>query len=202
MIPVWYHFIQTESLKEYAFMKQSLLDQGFVIESVTMDGKRGLYGLFADTPVQMCHFHQKAIVTRYLTRKPKMAASLDLQRIVSYLGKVTACRFQYLLAAWYHRHAAFINEKVEDDSKRGWHYKHKRLRSAYRSLQSNLKYLFTYRYYPELEIHHTTNALDGGLFAPMKMLLKIHRGIGIDMKQKLIMDYMEKLMKKQPGNPL
>jgi len=32
----------------------------------------------------------------------------------------------------------------------------------------------------------------------MKMLLKIHRGIGIDMKQKLIMDYMEKLMKKQP----
>jgi hypothetical protein len=34
------------------------------------------------------------------------------------------------------------------------------------------------------------------------MLLKIHRGIGIDMKKKLIMDYMEKLMKKQPGNPL
>jgi hypothetical protein len=103
-----------------------------------------------------------------------------------------------MLAAWYHRHAVFINEKVEDDSKRGWHYKHKRLWSAYRSLQSNLKYLFTYRYYPELKIHHTTNALDGGLFSPMKMLLKIHRGIGIDMKQKLIMDYMEKLMKKQP----
>jgi hypothetical protein len=39
-------------------------------------------------------------------------------------------------------------------------------------------------------------------FAPMKMLLKIHRGIGIDMKQKLIMDYMEKMMKKQPENPL
>ncbi len=195
MKPVWYHFIQTESLKEYAVMKQSLLAQGFMIQAVTMDGKRGLYGLFADIPVQMCHFHQQAIITRYLTRKPKMEASIDLKRVSSYLGCVTACRFQYLLAAWYHRHNNFINEKVEDDSKRGWHYKHKRLRSAYRSLQNNFKYLFTCRYYPELKIHNTTNALDGGLFAPMKMLLKIHRGISIEMKKKLITDYLQNLMK-------
>ena len=195
MQPVWYHFIQTESLKEYAVMKQSLLAQGFKIQAVTMDGKRGLYALFADIPVQMCHFHQKAIITRYLTRKPKMQASIDLKKVVSYLGKVSACRFHYMLAAWYQRHEAFINEKVEDDSKRGWHYKHKRLRSAYRSLKSNFKYLFTYKYHPELKIHNTTNTLDGGLFAPMKMLLKIHRGIGIDMKKKLIRDYLGKQLK-------
>jgi len=53
----------------------------------------------------------------------------------------------------------------------------------------------TYRYCSELKIHHTTNALDGGLFAPMKMLLKIHRGISIEMKKKLITDYLQNLMK-------
>ena len=40
-------------------------------------------------------------------------------------------------------------------------------------------------------MQNTTNSLAGGLFAPMKMLLKIHRGIGIEMKKKLIIDYLE-----------
>jgi hypothetical protein len=68
-----------------------------------------------------------------------------------------------------------------------WHYKHRRLRSAYRSLKSNLPYLFTYKNYSELKILNTTNHLDGGLFA----LMKIHRGIGIEMKKKLVVDYLE-----------
>jgi len=37
--------------------------------------------------------------------------------------------------------------------------------------------------------------LDGGLFSPMKMLLNVHRGIGIKMKKKLITDYLENLKK-------
>ena len=139
----------------------------------------------------MCHFHQQAIVTRYLTRKPKLQAAVDLKRIVSCLGKTTECRFRYLLAAWYHRHKCFYEEKVDDESKRGWHYKHKRLRSAYRSLQRNLPYLFTYQKYLDLHIPNTTNHLDGGCFSPLKDLLKIHRGIGIEMKKKLIIDFLE-----------
>ena len=31
-----------------------------------------------DIPVQMCNFHQVAIVRRYLTKKPKMQASKEL----------------------------------------------------------------------------------------------------------------------------
>ena len=75
-----------------------------------------------------------------------------------------------------------------------WNYTHKRLRSAYRSLKTNLSYLFTYKNYLELNIPNTTNSLDGGLFSPMKMLLKIHRGIGIEMKKKLIVHYLENLV--------
>jgi hypothetical protein len=200
--PVWYHFIQTESRKEYQRMLQALLFQGFTILSVTMDGKRGLYGLFGAYPVQMCHFHQQAIVTRYLTRNPQYKASMDLKRIASYLGRCTRRRFERLLCAWHTRHHHFLDEKVPDDSPRGWHYKHKRLRSAFRSLKTHLPYLFTYQNDPELRIHNTTNALDGGLFSPLKTLLGIHKGIGVDMQKKIIADYMAKLMKKQPGFPL
>lgn len=156
-----------------------------------IDGKRGLFGLLEGIPVQMCHFHQQAIITRYLTRKPKLEASIDLKRVSSYLGKVKEKRFELLLECWHKRHEEFIKEKTYNLETDKWHYKHRRLRSAYRSLTTNLPYLFTYKNYPELKIPNTTNHLDGGLFAPMKMLMKVHRGIGIDMKKKLIVDYLE-----------
>ena len=43
-----------------------------------------------------------------------------------------------------------------------------------------------------MNIPNTTNALDGGLFSPLKDLLKVHRGIGVEMKRKLIIDFLEK----------
>jgi len=58
-----------------------------------------------------------------------------------------------------------------------------------------LPYLFTYKNYPNLNITNTTNGLDGGLFSPMKMLMKVHRGIGIEMKKNLIVDYLENWVK-------
>jgi len=193
--PVSYHFIQHETLKEYQRLHEDIEAMEYKILSVTIDGKRGLFGLFEPIPVQMCHFHQQAILTRYLTKNPQSNAAMDLKRIASCLGKVNAKRFTCLLSSWYKRHSDFYHEKVQDDTKKGWHYKHKRLRSAYRSLQRHLPYLFTYKKYPELSLPNTTNALDGGLFSPLKDLLKVHRGIGIEMKKKIITDYLEKLVK-------
>ena len=193
--PVSYHFIATESLFEYQVLLRDIIQNNFIIKAVVIDGKRGLFRLLEGIPVQMCHFHQQAIITRYLTRKPKLEASIDLKRISSYLGKVDQRRFELLLECWYKRHEGFIKEKTYKIEIAKWHYKHKRLRSAYRSLKTNLPYLFTYKNYPDLKIPNTTNGLDGGLFAPMKMLMKIHRGIGIEMKKKLIVDYLENGMK-------
>ncbi len=190
-----YRFIQTESTLEYRLIKEEIEDLGFRIQAIVTDGKPGLFGVFEEIPQQMCHFHQQAILTRYLTRNPKLQVSIDLRRIASYLGRVNQERFVCLLQAWHKRHEAFLNEKMEDDSKRGWHYKHKRLRSAYRSLQRHLPHLFTYQKHPRLKIPNTTNALDGGVFSPLKNLLEVHRGIGIDLKKKLIIDFLEKQAK-------
>jgi len=193
--PVSYHFITTESIKKYKHLRLDIEAQGFTIKAITIDGKRGLYSLFADIPIQMCHFHQQGILTRYLTKKPKLQASIDLKRISSYLGKVSAKRFAILLACWHKRYETFLKAKTYNQETNKWNYTHRRVRSAYRSLISNLPYLLATKNNPELAIPNTTNHLDGGLFSPMKILLKIHRGIGIEMKKKLIVDYLENIGK-------
>lgn len=201
-LPIAYNFIETESKEVYLDLMKQMISKGYSVDAVVLDGKPGIFDLFGDIPVQMCHFHMKAIITRKLTKHPKLQASIELKRIVAYLGKVSECRFAYMLHAWHKRHEAFLNEKAEDDSKRGWHYKHRRVRSAYRSLMRFLPYLYTYRRYPCLHIPNTTNALDGGYFSPLKDLLKVHRGIDKKMKQKLIVYFLENRKIQPPEIPL
>ena len=54
-----------------------------------------------------------------------------------------------------------------------------------------LSYLFTYQKYPLFNIPTTTNHLDGGCFSLLKDLLRVHRGIGVKMKSKLIVDFLD-----------
>ncbi|MCD6337641.1 MAG: hypothetical protein J7M01_05360, partial [Candidatus Marinimicrobia bacterium] len=72
-----------------------------------------------------------------------------------------------------------------------WHYTHKRLRSAYRSLRANTPYLFTCQNYPELNIPNTTNPLEG-IFAELKTKLRNHAGIKDEMKIKLTDHFLSK----------
>jgi len=193
--PIAYNFIESETKEVYLNLIAQIYAKGFIIKAVTLDGKPGIFSLFKDIPIQMCHFHMKAIITRKLTKNPKLQPSIELKRITSYLGSTSACRFEYMLSSWHKRHKEFLNEKVEDESKRGWHYKHRRLRSAYRSLKNFLPYLFTYQKYPNLNIPTTTNFLDGGCFSPLKNLLKVHRGISKKMKSKIIIYFLENRVK-------
>jgi len=71
-----------------------------------------------------------------------------------------------------------------------------RVRSAYRSLTNNLPYLFTYKNLKNISIHNTTNSLDGGVFSPMKKLIKIHNGFTKSLKLKLLDDYLISYKKK------
>jgi len=60
-----------------------------------------------------------------------------------------------------------------------------RLRSAFRSLRTNLPYLFTCKDLPELDIPNTTNSCDGS-FAHWKQKIKIHRGLAKHRRKKMI----------------
>jgi hypothetical protein len=48
------------------------------IDAVVCDGRRGLFNAFGELPVQMCHFHQEAVVRRHLARAPKLTAAKAL----------------------------------------------------------------------------------------------------------------------------
>jgi len=58
----------------YKQLLHRLLDIGYDVQAVIIDGKRGLYKVFKEYPVQMCHFHQKKTIQRYITLHPRLEA--------------------------------------------------------------------------------------------------------------------------------
>jgi hypothetical protein len=177
--------VQTESTDVYRQGRTVLEKQGYVLKAIVLDGRPGVRQIFSDIPVQMCHFHQMQIVTRYLTNNPKLPASRELKSIVRTLVKTDEECFIANLDAWYTQWSVFLKERTIDPVTKKWHYTHKRLRSAYRSLRLNLPYLFTYQKYSDLNIPNTTNSLDG-CFAYLKELLRVHRGSTKSLKYKII----------------
>ena len=177
---------------EYLKARRTLEEQGLVITAVVIDGRKGLKLVFSDVPVQVCHFHQLAIVTRYLTRRPKLEAGQELRRIALALKDLDEATFTELLREWYEKWERFLKERTANplDSRR-WSYTHRRIRSAYRSLKTNLPYLFTYQNYSELKIPNTTNSLDG-YFGKMKELLNVHRGLSRKKRYLLISEILSK----------
>jgi hypothetical protein len=182
---LYYKFIRYETINEYAQARYDLENKGFIISAIVLDGRPGVRKVFADRPVQMCHYHQKAIIRRYLTNKPKLEASIKLKEITTGLCTDNKKDFTKKLTHWYQKWESFLKEKTMDLNTGKWHYTHRRIRSTYRSLKTNLPYLFTYLEYPELKIPNTTNSLDGS-FANLKDLVGVHRGFSEVLKRKII----------------
>ena len=66
---------------------------GYTIQAIVLDGRPGVRQLFSDIPAQMCHFHQKQIITRYLTNNPKLEAGIELKKLVTVLCETTGQDF-------------------------------------------------------------------------------------------------------------
>ncbi|MCK5027289.1 MAG: hypothetical protein KAS07_02640 [Candidatus Pacebacteria bacterium] len=171
---------------------EHLLKKGWNITSAVIDGKCGVAQVFesAGIPVQYCQFHQIKTITNYLTRKPQTDAGRELRSLALTLTRTNEKTFRKELADWHAKHELFLNEKSPAlHTKRGWTYTHRRMRSAYRSLTSNLSRLFIYQKYPELNIPNTTNCLDG-MFSQLKNRLAVHRGLRRDRRFKVISEIL------------
>ncbi len=187
---IYWKEVSTENPDIYWQARNEIVRQGFTLKAAVIDGKRGVKEVFLDLPVQMCQFHQIAIINRYLTRKPKLNAGKELRKIALALTILNENEFTVLLNDWYEKWRNFLQEKSFNPETQKLHYTHKRLRSAYRSLKTNLPYLFTYRKYPELKIPNTTNSLDG-TFSYFKTLLRIHRGMSKEKRYKAICEILK-----------
>lgn len=162
---------------------------GIDIQSITCDGRRGLNSLFPNIPLQMCQFHQIQIVTRYLTRRPKNIASIELRQLSLNLIQYDKAEFIERLDRWYFTHETYLSERsINADTGKTW-YTHKRLRSAYRSLRTNSDWLFIYKEHEPLDIPNTTNSLEG-LFSELKRLLHSHHGLNEHRKLRFIKDFL------------
>jgi len=174
-----------ETVAEYQRGRMEIQKLGLKFKAIVLDGRPGVRNLFSDIPVQMCHFHQKQIIQRYLTLRPKLPASIELKAIVDTLTTTTEKIFTAEFTAWCDKWNDFLKERTVNPDTRRWSYTHKRVRSARHSLKNNLPFLFTYLKYPELNIPNTTNALEGN-FSWLKQDVNIHRGSTRHLKEKLI----------------
>lgn len=188
---LFWKYVKYESLAEYIDGIKHLESMGCSILGIVCDGKKGLFTGFGDIPVQMCQYHQIAIIKRYTTQKPKLEAGKELLRIAKRLTKSDQKSFTELLNTWYLKWSCFLRQKTVNAETGAWFYTHKRLRSAYRSLKTNLPYLFVFEKFPELNIPNTTNSLEG-TFSAIKMKVRIHRGLKKENIHKLIDELLAK----------
>lgn len=189
-----------ETPQEYQQAREQLQKKGFTLEAAVIDGKPGLFKVFSDIPVQMCHFHQIMIVRRYLTLQPKTEAGKELRRLSLTLPLIDEQIFAQALSEWHARWESFLKERTVSEDGKHWQYTHRRIRSAYRSLRIHLPYLFTYQRHPQLKIPNTTNSLDG-YFNRIKSLLNVHRGMTRQRRYKMVQEIMNgQISEMKPPN--
>jgi hypothetical protein len=199
-------YVKNETNALYFQGIEEIVRRGMTVHSIICDGRKGIFGMFPDIPCQLCQFHQIQIITRYLTRKPKLAAAVELRSLALQLTKTDKECFDYAqqpnfinaLQIWKDKWDKFLNERSVSTTTGKSFYTHKRLRSAYFSLKRNMPYLFIFQDFKELGIPNTTNMLDG-TFADLKNKLRNHgstrltnrNGLNINRKQKFIDEFFK-----------
>ncbi len=192
---LWWRQISTENADVYQQGKEHLEKNGFTIMAAVIDGKKGVKQVFSGIPVQMCQYHQKKIINRYLTLQPKLEAGQELKTIVKTLTMDTEVQFTSKLNEWHEKWKDFLKERTINFETNRWCYTHKRLRSAYRSLKTNLPILFTYQKYPDLNIPNTNNSLEGS-FTNLKCIVNNHKGLVRQRRYRVIVE----VLKGKPGS--
>ena len=184
------YYVKTETNSLYIQGVKELQSKGFEVLAIVCDGRKGLLQSFDNIPVQMCQFHQVAIIRRYITKNPKIPASIELKEFDALLKMTDKESFESGLELWFNKWESFLNERTINLETGKSYFTHKRLRSAYRSLKTNSKWLFTWYDNYGLKIPNTTNAIDGH-FSDLKNKLRNHNGLSKERKIKFIDEFFK-----------
>ena len=104
-------YIRNETNAKYREGIAKLKSRGYIINAIVCDGRRGLLQSFGNIPVQMCQFHQAAIVRRYITKNPRMLAAIELKQIVELMKQTDKESFEGALNKWYLKWKPFLDER-------------------------------------------------------------------------------------------
>lgn len=198
--PLYMAFVKSETVKDYEDAVSSIKERGYTIRGLIIDGKQTLFKTFSAYPIQMCQFHMKQIVRRYLTLNPKMLASRELRDLTARLHRMDEADFKKDYQAWKEKWKDTIKHKsLHKDGK--MHYTHRRLRAAMNSLDFYLPYLFTFQREDCKGMPNTNNKIEG-TFTDLKKNLNNHSGLTRDNRKRFISGFFLALtetlsMKKQ-----
>ena len=107
-----WHYVDHETVEKYVNGIDCLRRKTWNVKGIVCDGKRGLFNAFGNIPLQMCQFHQVAIVTRYITKNPKLEAGKYLKSITQKLCRSNQVDFQNMLDIWESKWREFLKEKT------------------------------------------------------------------------------------------
>ena len=192
--PLYMAFVKSETVKDYEDAVSSIKGRGYTIRGLIIDGKQSLFKTFSEYHIQMCQFHMKQIIRRYLTLHPKMHASRELKELADRLHKADEADFKKDYHAWKEKWKDTIGHKsLHKDGK--MHYTHQRLRAAMNSLNFYLPYLFTYQREDCKGMPNTNNKIDG-TFTDLKKNLNNHSGLTQENRKRFISGFFLALESK------
>lgn len=181
---LYWKYVESEKLIYYMKCLEQISKSGINFQSFTIDGRKGLIQLlqrcYPSIPIQICIFHQVAIVTRYTTRNPKTECGRELRELILNLKNTSKKEFTENFKNLAKKYRDFLRERNDKGQ-----FQHRRLRSAFRSINTNLPYLFTNQDYLDLKIPNTTNSADGS-FGQWKYKVKLHRHLRTDRMKQMI----------------
>lgn len=179
---LWWKYVDHEKVSHYLEGKEYLEKLGYVIRSVTADGFLGLPKLFNDIPFQVCQFHTKKTCIRYLTNNPQTEAGKVLLALAKTIPKTNYYTFKDRLQKYIIHYNNVLQEKTYHPSGE-WSYTYDNIRGVIFTLSKYIDYLFTYE--KDKHIPKTTNTCEG-YFSHLKDVVRIHRGMSLKLKQKVI----------------
>lgn len=90
--------VRNETVTDYLDCVHVLQAVGMQFSGFVIDGKRGvregLLRSFPGVPVQYCQFHQLQIITKCLTKRPKLQAGKELQYVAHTVTTATRTQFE------------------------------------------------------------------------------------------------------------
>ena len=185
--PLYMAFVKSETTKDYEDAVRSIQERGYTIRGLIIDGRQSLFRSFAEYPIQMCQFHMKQIIRRYLTLNPKLLAARELKELVGRLHKSDEAEFWKGYQGWKEKWKDTIGHKsLHVDGK--MHYTHQRLRAAMNSLNFYLPHLFTYLREECRGMPNTNNKIEG-TFTDLKKNLNNHSGLSIENRRRFIFGF-------------
>lgn len=176
--------VKYETNEKYREWYNYLVSKWWKILWIVCDWRQWLLWWFGGIPTQLCIHHMKQIVTRLLTKKPKLEQTKVLKQIADSIWEYPEDDVSLALNIWCSTHKKRLDEKNIK-----WGYVHERARKAFKSLRNKIKRCYSYAQYPELWIPRTNNSLES-INSHLKSKATIHRWMKVENKQRFANYYL------------